>query len=120
MPTATGHTQAIRAKTVIGTEVCNTAGEKIGKIEDVVLDKLSNNIMYAVVGFGGFLGAGEKYHPLPWSTLDFDPSRNAYVVPYDKEQLKAAPAASIEDLTGNDGRTWRDQSYDYWNAPRYW
>jgi hypothetical protein len=91
-----------------------------GKIEDVVLDKLSNNIMYAVVGFGGFLGAGEKHHPLPWSTFDYDPSKSAYVIPYDKDQLKAAPAASIEELTGNDGRAWRDQSYDHWKTPRDW
>jgi hypothetical protein len=47
------------------------AGDKIGKVEDVVLDKQSNNIMFAVVGFGGFLGMNEKFHPLPWSTLDY-------------------------------------------------
>ena len=54
MTTASGHTSAIRAKKVIGTSVKDTAGNKIGVIEDVVLDKESNNIMFAVVGFGGF------------------------------------------------------------------
>jgi sporulation protein YlmC with PRC-barrel domain len=53
--TPSGHTQAIRAKKVIGTQVRDSAGEHIGKIEDVVLDKLSNNIMFAVVGAGGVL-----------------------------------------------------------------
>lgn len=120
MPTPSGHTEAIRAKTVIGTSVCNLAGEKIGTIEDVVLDKTSNNIMYAVVGFGGVLGMGEKFHPIPWSALDYEPSKGAYVVPYDKEQLKAAPAASIDELTGHDGVAWRDQSYAYWQTPTYW
>ena len=42
--------------------------DKIGKVEDIMLDKTSNNIMFAVVGFGGVLGMGEKYHPLPWAT----------------------------------------------------
>ena len=65
MTTPSGHTEVIRAKKVIGTGVKNSAGQKIGQIEDIVLDKLSNNIVYAVVGFGGFLGMNEKFHPYP-------------------------------------------------------
>ena len=60
MTTASGHTSAIRANKVIGTGVKNRSGENIGKVEDVVLDKLSDNILFAVVGFGGFLGMNEK------------------------------------------------------------
>ena len=91
MATATGHTSAIRAKRVIGTNVKDTSGRKIGEIEDVVLDKQSNNIMFAVVGFGGFLGMAEKYHPIPWASLDYVEGENAYVVNYTKDQLKATP-----------------------------
>jgi sporulation protein YlmC with PRC-barrel domain len=120
MATATGHTSAIRAKKVIGTNVKDTSGRKIGEIEDVVLDKQSNSIMFAVVGFGGFLGMAEKYHPIPWSALDYVPSENSYVVNYTKEQLQAAPAGSIEELTRGDGTSFRDRAYDYYKAPRYW
>ena len=97
MTTASGHTEVIRAKKVIGTAVKNTAGEKIGTVEDIVLDKLSNNIVYAV------LGVNEKFHPVPWSALDYVESENSYVVPFTKEQLKAAPADSLEKLTRGDG-----------------
>jgi sporulation protein YlmC with PRC-barrel domain len=103
MTTASGHTEVIRAKKVIGTAVKNTAGEKIGQVEDIVLDKLSNNIVYAVVGFGGFLGMNEKFHPVPWSALDYVESEDSYVVPFTKEQLKSAPADSLEALTRADG-----------------
>ena len=120
MATASGHTSAIRAKKVIGTNVVDAAGQKIGQIEDVMLDKLSNNILFAVVGFGGFLGMAEKYHPLPWSGLDYDESRSAYIVPYSKEQLRAAPAGSIDELTRGDGLAFRERVYDYYKAPRYW
>lgn len=120
MPTATGHTSAIRASKVIGTSVYNTAGEKIGKVEDVVLDKSSNNIMFAVVGFGGFLGMNEKFHPLPWSTLDYQKDQDGYVVSVTKQQLEAAPADGIDELTNADGQGLRDQVYDYYQAPRYW
>jgi sporulation protein YlmC with PRC-barrel domain len=120
MPTSAGHTSAIRATKVIGTQVFSSTGDKIGKIEDVVLDKLSNNIMFAVVGFDGFLGVNEKFHPLPWSGLDYQKDRNGYVVSYSKDQLKGAPADGIDQLTSGDGTGLRDQVYDYYDAPRYW
>ena len=120
MTTPSGHTGAIRAKKVIGTNVTDPAGQKIGQVEDVVLDKQSNNILFAVVGFGGFLGMAEKYHPIPWASLDYDADRDAYVVEYTKEQLKAAPAGSIDELTKSDGIAFRDRAYDYYKAPRYW
>jgi sporulation protein YlmC with PRC-barrel domain len=120
MPTVSGHTTAIRAKQVLGTTVNDTAGNKIGSIEDVILDKQSNSILFAVVAFGGFLGMAEKYHPIPWSSLDYDPDDGAYVVEFTKEQLQAAPAGSIDELTRDDGMQLRDRTYDYYKAPRYW
>lgn len=120
MPTLSGHTDAIRASRVIGTPVYNTAGDNIGTIEDVMLEKTSNGIMFAVIGFGGFLGMGEKYHAVPWSLLDYDPDRGGYMVPFSTDQLKAAPAYSIDELTSDDGKPARDASYTYWNVDPYW
>lgn len=120
MSTATGHTSAIRAKKVIGTSVHDENHETIGKVEDVVLDKLSNNIMFAIVGIGGVLGLGEKYHPIPWAVLDYDEEHDAYVIPYDKDELKAAPADTMEELTRNDGMAYRDKSYAYYQVEQYW
>jgi sporulation protein YlmC with PRC-barrel domain len=117
MPTASGHTKAIRAKKVIGTNVKDPAGKKIGEVEDVMLDKESNNIMFAVVGFGGFLGLAEKYHPIPWSALEFNEDEDAYVVNYTKEQLQGGVAASIDELMRSDGRLFREQTYSYYNEP---
>ena len=74
----------------------------------------------AIVGFGGVLGMGEKYHPVPWSTLNYDPDENSYVVNLTEDQLKAAPADSIEELTKNDGLGYRDQTYAYYKAKPYW
>ena len=96
------------------------SGRKIGEVEDVVLDKLSNNIMFAVVSFGGFLGISEKYHPVPWSSLKYDKSKDSYVVDFSKEQLEAAPVGDLEELTRNDGHDFRTQAFDYYKAPRYW
>ncbi len=119
MPTPSGHTSAIKASKVHGTAVYNTAGEKIGSVEDVILDKMSNNIMFAVIGFGGFLGIGEKFHPVPWSVLNYDKDKGGYVVPMSKDVLKAAPAYSLDDLIRNDGKI-RTESFTYYKADPYW
>jgi sporulation protein YlmC with PRC-barrel domain len=120
MTTQTGHTNAIRAKKVLGTSVKDKAGHKIGDVEDIVLDKLDNRIMFVIVSFGGFLGIAEKYHPIPWSALDFDPIAASYVVNFTKEQLQAAPADNLEALTKGDGYGFRNRVYDYYQTPRYW
>ena len=98
MATASGHTSAIRAKKVIGTSVKDPAGKKLGEIEDIVLDKQSNNIMFAVVSFGGFLGMAEKYHPLPWHQLTYNRTYDAYVVNLDKRILEKAPSYGTADV----------------------
>jgi sporulation protein YlmC with PRC-barrel domain len=120
MTTSSGHTSAIRVSKVLGTNVQDPSGHKIGEVKDMVVDKDSNNIMFAVLSFGGLLGMGEKYHPIPWASLDYDESRNAYVVNYSKEQLQAAPVGSVEELTRNDGLDFRDRTYAYYEADRYW
>jgi sporulation protein YlmC with PRC-barrel domain len=121
MPTATGHTSAILASKVKGTSVYNTDGDSIGSVEDIVLDKLSNNIMFAVLGSGGVLGMGEKYRPIPWSILDYDQEKGAYVVPLSRDVLENAPSYRMEDLTRSDGEeAIRNEAFTYYHAPQYW
>ena len=119
MPTVSGETSAINAKNVIDKKIKDTSGKTIGEVEDIVLDKLSNNIMFAVVGFGGFLGIGEKYHPLPWSLLSYDSNDGNYIVNLSREQLQAAPSYSIEDLTEEDGEKYRVTAFEFYKNARY-
>ena len=117
MPTTSGHTKAIRAGRVIGAHVRDLTGKRIGEVEDVMLDKESNEILFAVVGFGGYLGEPGKYHPIPWAALEFDEDQNAYVMSYTKELLQGAPAGSIEELKRDDGQEFRERSHAYYKVP---
>jgi hypothetical protein len=74
-----------------GTAVYNNAGEKPGTVSDVVLDKLSGKVAFALMSFGGYLGVGSKMHPLPWSVMRYDSDRGGYVVNLDKNTLMEAP-----------------------------
>jgi len=82
----------IGADKVNGTDVYNFEGDKLGEVEEVMLDKVSGQVAYAVLSFGGFLGVGHKHYPLPWSTLKYDTSRGGYVINMDKEKLENAPS----------------------------
>ncbi|MGC4029351.1 MAG: PRC-barrel domain-containing protein [Steroidobacteraceae bacterium] len=115
MPTPSGHTTAIAASKVIGTAVKDASGRTLGHVKDIVLDKMSNQILFSVIGFGGFLKIGEKYHPLPWSALDYRPEDSSYVVAITEEQLQNAPADSIEALTSGDGQAIFHRVNDYYS-----
>lgn len=122
MTTSSGHTSAILASRVKGTAVYNNAGDKIGTVEDIVLDKQSNQIMFAALGFGGLLGIGEKYYPVPWSMLNYNADKGGYVVPLDKTIIDKAPAYDLKDLTKHDGSLGdiRGTTYDYYKVNRDW
>jgi len=120
MTTASGHTKAILASRVTGTRVRDGSGRDVGEVKDIVLDKTGDNIMFAVVSFGGFLGIGEKYHALPWRELNYEPASNSYRITWTKEQLQDAPADSLEELTREDGMPYRERAFDYYHTPRYW
>jgi sporulation protein YlmC with PRC-barrel domain len=70
----------IASDKVEGTAVYRSNGEKIGAIERVMIDKSSGKVPYAVMSFGGFLGMGADYYPVPWAMLKCDPRMDGYVV----------------------------------------
>lgn len=94
----------IAASKVDGTAVYDPKGGKIGSIHDVMLDKISGKADYAVMSFGGFLGIGEKYHPLPWGQLRYDTSLEGYVINLDRAQLEGAPIYNDDELSVFDER----------------
>jgi sporulation protein YlmC with PRC-barrel domain len=81
----------ISSERVEGTSVYNNAGDKLGSIDDLMIDKVSGKVQYAVMEFGGFLGMGTDRYPIPWSMLKYDTSLDGYRVPIDKTKLEAAP-----------------------------
>jgi sporulation protein YlmC with PRC-barrel domain len=92
------HGDMIAATKVNGTTVYNRAGEKIGSIDDIMLNKRRGHADYAIMSFGGFLGMGERFHPLPWNQLTYDPTQGGYVVDIDENRLEAAPVLQHQRL----------------------
>jgi hypothetical protein len=82
---------------VEGTAVYGRNNEKIGEIERVMIEKASGRVSYAVLSFGGFLGIGDDYYPLPWSGLKYDTDIGGYRVDLTEEQLNRAPKYAADD-----------------------
>ncbi len=94
MQTTTSSNAVITSDRVAGTDVFNPAGDSLGSIDYLVIDKRSGEVRYAVLEFGGILGMGSDRYPLPWSMLKYDADKEGYVVPLEKEQLSEAPRYS--------------------------
>jgi PRC-barrel domain len=105
MDDATETTDLIAGGKVMGTEVYNKDAENIGKIHDIMLDKKSGQAAYAVMSFGGLLGLGENYYPIPWRLLTYSPALGGYVVNLTRSQLDASPNYNeeVEPDWGNEG-----------------
>jgi hypothetical protein len=105
---------------VEGTNVYRSNGEKIGYIERVMIDKRSGKVAYAVMAFGGFLGMGEDYYPVPWSLLKYNPQLDGYEVNISDTQLKGAPKYGRNQAWDWSDRSRAQQVFDYYQVPPYW
>jgi uncharacterized protein YrrD len=118
-PTSITTGSLIAGQNVEGTTVFNLAGDKLGTVEDIMIDKVSGRAIYAVMSFGGFLGMGEKFHPLPWATLKYDEQKGGFVVNLDKKVLEGAPNYDVDsdfEWTPDYGR----KVDSYYKTPSYW
>ena len=66
-----------RASKVVGLNVYNDSNEKLGSINDLLMDK-SGNIKAVVLGVGGFLGMGEHLVAVPLDKVKFVNEAVAY------------------------------------------
>ena len=82
----------IASNRVEGTTAYNMDGDKVGTVHSFMVDKLTGQVAYAVLSFGGFLGLGQRYHPLPWESLRYDPGCEGYIVNVDKAMLEGSPS----------------------------
>jgi sporulation protein YlmC with PRC-barrel domain len=109
--------QCVSSNDVQGTEVYGADGAHIGEIDHLIIDKVSGRVAYAVMSFGGFLGMGDSYYPVPWPALNYDTSLGGFKTNITEAQLKDAPQAS--DGSWQD-RDWETRTHRHYNTPAYW
>jgi sporulation protein YlmC with PRC-barrel domain len=110
----------IASNKIEGTPVYNRQGEHLGAVHHLLVDKITGQIAYAVISFGGLLGVGERYHPVPWKVVVYDLAKEGYMVDLDKQVLQGAPHFSEEELPDWKGDERGTHIHDYFQVPPYW
>jgi hypothetical protein len=102
---------------VQGTAVFGRDGNKIGSVERLMIDKVSGRMSYAVISFGGFLGVGNDYYPIPWQSLKYDQGLGGYLTEITESQLTGAPKYASDNDWNWEDPDLRGGVDDYYRGP---
>ena len=112
--------EIMAAETLQGDSVVDAQGDKLGDIEDIMIDVPSGRVAYAVMSRGGVLGFGEKLFAIPWDALTLDADRECFVLDIDEARLENAPGFDKDHWPAMADRTWGTEVYSYYNRRPYW
>ena len=92
-PSTRGSTGELLASDVYKADAYDPSEHKIGKVTDLMIDT-NGNVKGAIIGVGGFLGAGQKEVVIPFKELKVSTRDGKYwlVLNRTKDELKLAPA----------------------------
>jgi sporulation protein YlmC with PRC-barrel domain len=110
----------MRASQVAGMDVLNPANEKLGDIQDVLIEQQTGTIAYATLSFGGFLGMGDKLFAIPWAALKPTADRKAFTLDIPKERLKKAPGFDKKSWPDLNNHQWGIDIHTYYSVKPYW
>lgn len=116
----TGQTNVLSASNLIGKNIYNLEGEKLGEIKDVMLDVDLGRVAYAVLSFGGFLGMGDKLFAIPFEAFRLDATEDRIVLNVPKETLKNAPGFEKNRWPSTADRAWATQIHQHYGYRPYW
>ena len=105
---------------LIGIKVVNPMHEELGNIQDITIDPVNGNIVYAVVTFGGFMGFGEKRFAMPWEGFYLDTNtEDVVILNVDKKKLEKAPGLEDDDFPLSGQWEFVDRTYRYYGYKEY-
>jgi sporulation protein YlmC with PRC-barrel domain len=111
---------SLSASTLTGDNVRNLDGDKLGHLEEIVIDLDTGRVNYAVLSSGGLLGLGDKLFAVPWDLLTVDTENKEVVVDVSKETLENAPGFDKDNWPDLHDRTWVSEVYRYYGREPYW
>lgn len=112
--------RVLSASTLAGDKVRNSAGEDLGKVDEIMIDIASGRVAYAVLSFGGMLGMGNKLFAVPWSAFKIDEDEKCFILDVNKKTLEGAPGFDKDRWPDMADTTWRSDVYRYYGATPYW
>jgi sporulation protein YlmC with PRC-barrel domain len=112
--------RVMSAGTLAGDRVRNSAGEDLGKVEEIMLDVETGRVAYAVLSYGGFLGMGSKLFAVPWQALRLDEVEHEFRLDVDKQKLESAPGFDKDNWPDMSDQEWGSQIFSHYGYTPYW
>lgn len=106
--------------TLEGNDVMNRAGEKLGTVDEIMLDVPMGRIAYAVLSSGGFLGVGDKLFAIPWGALTLDTDNKCFILDVSKDRLEQAPGFDKDHWPSLADQSWGANVHKYYVTRPYW
>ena len=118
---------AVSAKVLESQNVVNAQGERLGKLEDLMIDLNKGCIAYAVLSFGGILGMGNKLFAIPWEVFCLqnqwnykDSYRQQIVFNVSRDKLEKAPGFDKARWPREPDRNWLKEVFEFYGCKPYW
>jgi sporulation protein YlmC with PRC-barrel domain len=112
--------RVLAASTLSGDAVRNSAGEDLGKVDEIMIDIPTGRVAYAVLSFGGFLRMGNKLFAVPWNAMRVDEDQKCFVLDVDKQTLETAPGFDKDNWPDMADKTWGSDVYRHYGVKPYW
>ena len=104
-PSAERTPALVPCERLIKAEIVGTDKKDIGEVNDLIVERKSGRVIYALAGQGGVLGVGEHVVVVPFSALFWNDQDRKLTLPMTRDRLGAAPK-----VTGDDWKTLTDTS----------
>jgi sporulation protein YlmC with PRC-barrel domain len=83
--------QAIKVSSIVGMNVRNLQGEKLGDVENLLVELSSGRLIAVVISSGGFLGMGEELSAIPPMAMRYSEGGDFLQMDATREWLANAP-----------------------------
>lgn len=98
--------RAHRVSDLLDQDVKSRQGDKIGEIEELVINMARQKVHYAVLEFDPSLGAREKFFALPLSVFNPTATRGDVVLDVDRTKIQAMKAFPVSRYTSLNDPAW--------------
>ena len=108
--------RVVTADRVNASAVYSRAGDALGTVDRLLIDKVSGKIAYAVIS----IGDGDRRQPLPWCVLTYDALLGGYLVNLDRSVLENGPTFRRDEAIDWNSESFNRRLHDYYSVPHFW
>lgn len=85
----------LKLSSIIGLDVRNNSGERLGTVEDLIVRMQSHSVPFAIVAYDGALGIGETHVAVPLTDLKWSSQPRELILNATKDQFESASATPM-------------------------